>query len=78
MEIKLNSTSKFLAVWIVGVFLSLQAFAQGLIVKGVVKDNAGMGVIGANVLVKGTTVGTITDLDGNFSLNVSKKGVTGS
>lgn len=72
MEIKLNSTSKFLAVWIVGVFLSLQAFAQGLIVKGVVKDNAGMGVIGANVLVKGTTVGTITDLDGNFTLEAKK------
>lgn len=38
------------------------SFAQGITVKGVVKDNTGMGVIGANILVKGTTNGTITDL----------------
>lgn len=72
MEIKLNNASKFLSVWIVGILLSVQAFAQGLTVKGVVKDNAGMGVIGANVLVKGTTVGTITDFDGNFTLEAKK------
>ena len=72
MEIKLNNASKFLSVWIVGILLSVQAFAQGLTVKGVVKDNAGMGVIGANVLVKGTTVGTITDFDGNFMLEAKK------
>ena len=41
-------------------------------IKGTVKDNNGEPVIGANVSVKGTTNGTITDVDGNFSLeNIS-------
>ena len=43
---------------------------------GVVKDAAGETVIGASVLVKGTTTGTITDLDGKFSLEGVKKGST--
>ena len=42
--------------------------------KGVVKDAAGEPVIGASVVVKGTTNGTITDLDGNFSLPNAQKG----
>ena len=37
-------------------------------VSGVVLDDTGTPVIGANVLVKGTTIGTITDMDGRFSL----------
>lgn len=37
-------------------------------VKGTIVDATGMPVIGANVVVKGTTNGTITDMDGNFSL----------
>ena len=41
---------------------------------GVVKDASGESVIGASVVVKGTTNGTITDFDGNFSLNGVKKG----
>ncbi|MFS2495750.1 carboxypeptidase-like regulatory domain-containing protein, partial [Phocaeicola vulgatus] len=36
---------------------------------GVVKDATGETVIGASVVVKGTTNGTITDFDGNFTLN---------
>ena len=41
---------------------------------GVVKDALGETVIGASVVVKGTTNGTITDFDGNFSLSGVKKG----
>ena len=41
-------------------------------VNGVVVDATGMPVIGANVMVKGTTNGTITDMDGKFSLEVDK------
>ena len=37
-------------------------------ITGVVLDDTGTPVIGANVLVKGTTIGTITDMDGRFSL----------
>ncbi len=39
-------------------------------VSGTVTDNSGEPIIGANVIVKGTTNGTITDFDGNFSLEV--------
>lgn len=39
-------------------------------VKGIVKDSSGEPIIGANVLVKGTSIGTITDMDGNFILDV--------
>lgn len=39
-------------------------------ISGTVKDSKGEAIIGANVLVKGSTVGTITDIDGNFQLNV--------
>ena len=49
--------------------LCLVAFAQGRQVNGTVKDAAGEPMIGVNVLVKGTTNGTITDFDGNFSLS---------
>ena len=48
----------------------VQVVQQGKKVTGVVLDGAGIPVIGANVIVKGTTNGVITDLDGNFSLEV--------
>lgn len=38
-------------------------------IKGTVVDEAGLSVIGASVVVKGTTNGCVTDIDGNFSLN---------
>ena len=47
--------------------LCVVAFAQTA--TGVVKDKAGEPMIGVNVLVKGTTNGTITDFDGNFTIN---------
>ena len=40
-------------------------------VSGTIKDPAGEPVIGASILEKGTTNGTITDFDGNFTLNVA-------
>ena len=63
---------KVLLTLVVGLFLSVGAFAQQIAVKGIVKDTAGEPVIGANVLVKGTTNGTITDFDGNFQLSANK------
>lgn len=39
-------------------------------IKGTVKDGTGESIIGANVIVKGSTVGVITDIDGNFTLSV--------
>ncbi len=66
---------KALLTLLVGLFLSIGAFAQQIAVKGHVKDTAGEPVIGANVLVKGTTNGTITDFNGNFMLNVPKDAI---
>ena len=51
-------------------FLSLSAFAQQISIKGHVVDATGEPVIGASVVEGRTTNGTITDVDGNFSLSV--------
>lgn len=54
--------------------ISLSVSAQTITVKGNVKDTSGEPVIGASVVEKGnTTNGTITDLDGNFSIKVDGK-----
>ena len=45
---------------------------SGKVVTGTIVDPSGMPVIGANVMVKGTTNGTITDMDGKFSLEVEE------
>lgn len=54
--------------------LCLISFAQTA--TGLVKDKTGEPIIGANVLVKGTTNGTITDLDGKFSITNVPNGST--
>lgn len=45
------------------------------LLKGTVVDQNGEPVIGANVVIKGTTTGTVTDVDGQFSLNVTSRAV---
>lgn len=55
-------------------FFSIGMFAQQT-VKGIVKDVTGEPIIGASVLVKGTNNGTITNLDGAFSLSNVEEGV---
>ena len=54
---------------------SLSVNQQNKTIKGKVLDDLGVPVIGANVVVKGTTVGTITDIDGNFTLEVPANAV---
>lgn len=53
----------------------VEAVLQQKAISGTVVDSKGEAIIGANVMEKGTTNGTITDLDGKFSLNVSAKAV---
>ena len=55
----------------IGVFLSLwfQSFAQGRQMAGKVTDASGTGMPGVSVLVKNTNTGTVTDLDGQFSIS---------
>lgn len=50
----------------------VQAIMQAGTVKGTVVDATGEPIIGANIMVKGTTNGCITDIDGNFSLSNAK------
>ncbi len=61
---------KIIFLSIISCLTILQAFAQTRTLSGVVKDETGTGVPGANIVLEGTTVGTITDLDGNFKLEV--------
>lgn len=51
----------------------LNVFAQQVLVSGNIVDDTGVSVIGASVLEKGTTNGTISDIDGKFSISVSKE-----
>lgn len=60
---------------LLGLLLSVTVFAQQISVKGMVKDQTGDPIIGANVLVKGTTVGVVTDIDGKFELPAAKNAV---
>ena len=61
-------------VCLIEMLLPMCMFAQQITVQGVVKDQTGETVIGASVMEKGTTNGTITGIDGDFSLNMSSNG----
>ena len=61
-------------VCLIGMLLPMCMFAQQITVQGVVKDQTGETVIGASVMEKRTTNGTITGIDGDFSLNMSPNG----
>ncbi len=57
--------------WLIAVLCLIpqMLFAQNLSVQGTVTDENGEAMIGVSVLVKGTSTGVITDLDGNFALS---------
>lgn len=55
-------------------FISMSTFAQTISVQGTVKDATGEPIIGASVVVPGTTNGTMTDTDGNYTIQASSQG----
>lgn len=62
---------KNIMLFLIALLMSSYVTAQQTTVTGIVTDaNDGSPLIGANILVKGTTVGAIADLDGRFSVNV--------
>ena len=63
---------KIFLILLSGIFLSLDIQAQRIKVHGNVKDSYGEPVVGANVIVKGTTSGTVTDIDGNYQIEAPK------
>lgn len=64
---------RFIMVMLAMLTIGIQAFAQNP-VSGRVTDKSGEPVVGAGVLIKGTTTGTTTDLDGNWKLANVKPG----
>ena len=69
---KLTNLTEAGKVLLLGVFtlFSVMAFAQSKIISGTVTDDEGETLIGANILIKGTTSGAITDFDGKYELTV--------
>ena len=57
---------------LLGLILTVGAFAQQITVKGHVKDATGEGVIGATVRAEGGQGGVVTDFDGNFTIQANK------
>ncbi|HLF62405.1 MAG TPA: SusC/RagA family TonB-linked outer membrane protein [Saprospiraceae bacterium] len=67
---------KRLSLLLVTVFCAFGLSIAQRTVSGQVADDQGVPLIGANVVVKGTTVGTVTDFDGNYSLTLPDGGTT--
>lgn len=67
MKKKILNLTKGLLIMLLWSF-SVCMFAQNITVKGKVTDSSGEALIGVTVQVQGTTTGTVTDIDGNFSL----------
>lgn len=65
---------RMLSCFVLCIMFATTAFAQQKTIKGTVVDAIGEPLIGVNVSVKGTTVGTITDVDGNYTLEVPNSG----
>jgi TonB-linked SusC/RagA family outer membrane protein len=63
------SSFKKLLFLLMGLFLSVSMYAQQSTVTGKVVDDTGSSLIGVTVIVKGTMNGTVTDIDGNYSIN---------
>ena len=64
---------KFLLALFCVLLSTTSILAQGGSVSGTVVDENGEPVIGASVMIKGTSTGTVTDIDGKFSLNAAGK-----
>ena len=70
---KINSLFRVcLVLVLLGLFIN-QSYAQNKTITGVVKDQTGEPLIGVNVMEKGTTNGTITDVDGKYSVTATGK-----
>ena len=73
---KRKNPSRLFGLLVLLLLLPVHSFAQNLRVTGKVLDENGEGLIGAGVVIQGTTVGTVTDMDGNFVLPSVPQGAT--
>ncbi len=67
--------SKRLAIGLLTLLMPMIVLAQDITVQGTVTDEAGETLIGATVQQKGTSNGTVTDFDGNFTLTVPSNAI---
>lgn len=65
--------SRKLVIAVIALVMSVSAFAQSSLISGIVLDQSGEPVIGAAVMVKGTTSGAITDANGAYQLRADAK-----
>lgn len=77
MNIHLRKTHLFFIIFLLGIFLHTATYAWAVVtekiqVTGKIVDAAGEPVIGANVVVKGTTNGVISDIDGKFEITAER------
>lgn len=71
---KLNPRNLFRSVLVLMMlFFQVSLFAQGRQVTGTITDGAGVTLPGVNVVIKGSTFGTITDFDGKYVISVNKE-----
>src|SRR5690554_7545745 len=79
MYVNFNKRTKaFLITILSGLLMVLSVSAQTgttINVRGTVTDTGGEPIIGANILIQGTSSGTVTDYDGNFMLQAPADGV---
>ncbi|MBS9525640.1 TonB-dependent receptor [Litoribacter alkaliphilus] len=66
----LKCSSKNILLIFIILAIPLFSFAQSRQVEGVITDESGEGIPGATILLKGTDIGTASDIDGNFTLDV--------
>jgi TonB-linked SusC/RagA family outer membrane protein len=79
MKVKFTEEVPLMSIWKISLLISLMCligfqndlYGQQKTIKGIVYDDTGIELPGANVLVKGTTRGTITGLDGVFTIEVA-------
>ncbi|MCA1757179.1 MAG: TonB-dependent receptor [Bacteroidales bacterium] len=64
----------FIAVWVFSLIALVSYGQTATTIRGKVVDTSGESVIGANIYLKGTTVGTVADLEGNFVLRTQSTG----
>ena len=70
-----NFVKKLVYLFLVFSTISIQSFSQNISISGKVTDESGT-LVGVNILVKGKVQGTVSDTDGNFSLDVAESPVT--
>lgn len=69
--------SRWRYVWVLfALVFSVSVAAQKTVVKGNILDKDNLPIIGANILEKGTSNGTISDVDGNFTLSITNPKAT--